>query len=309
MAQQDYKMNHFMFLPLAYNPGYAGSREMISANALYRSQWSKLSQQFPANFNQGTPSTTTGGSNTTYVNIHAPIKQVHGGLGLSIFNDDYIAAYQKFTGFNVTYAYRRPLLKGNLAIGATGGMIQGTDSYPYDPAEADPILQGRSGSAMAVDLSLGAYYNDEKMYFGISSTHINNPEIKLPGLSSVGMKLARHYYMVAGYNYTLNDLIKIQPSVLIKSANFNVSQFDINVNALYKDKFWLGTTYSSGHSIVALLGANITSQMRFGYSYDFQVSSIKNFSPGPIHEIWLSYDFNLKAPKRPTIIIKSPRYL
>ncbi len=59
MAQQDVLYTQYMFNTLAINPAYAGSRNVVSATALYRSQW------------VGIP----GAPKTTSVTIDAPCRQ------------------------------------------------------------------------------------------------------------------------------------------------------------------------------------------------------------------------------------------
>jgi len=57
MAQQEIMLSQYMFNQMVVNPGYAGSKNYISADALYRTQW----VNFP-----GAPTTET-------FSIHSPI--------------------------------------------------------------------------------------------------------------------------------------------------------------------------------------------------------------------------------------------
>ena len=41
-AQQDPQYTHYMFNTMSVNPGYAGQRNVLSATALYRTQWWEL---------------------------------------------------------------------------------------------------------------------------------------------------------------------------------------------------------------------------------------------------------------------------
>ena len=70
-AQQDPMYTHYMYNTLMVNPGYAGSRDALSDTALHRSQW--------IDFN-GAPITQT-------VTAHAPLRNEHIGVGLSMMND------------------------------------------------------------------------------------------------------------------------------------------------------------------------------------------------------------------------------
>src|SRR3954468_23378393 len=70
-AQQAPMYTHYMYNTLVINPGYAGSRDALTVTALHRSQWSDF---------KGSPSTQT-------LTMHAPMRNQHIGLGLSVMND------------------------------------------------------------------------------------------------------------------------------------------------------------------------------------------------------------------------------
>ena len=46
MAQQEIMLSQYMFNQMVVNPGYAGSKPYISADALYRKQWVDFSAQW-----------------------------------------------------------------------------------------------------------------------------------------------------------------------------------------------------------------------------------------------------------------------
>jgi len=70
-AQQDALYSQYMFNKLAINAGYAGSRELISADILYRYQWVNI---------EGAPKTVS-------ASIHAPLSNPHLAMGFSVSND------------------------------------------------------------------------------------------------------------------------------------------------------------------------------------------------------------------------------
>src|SRR5690242_20552077 len=43
-AQSDQHYTMFMYNKMLYNPAYAGSRDVVSANALYRRQWMQINR-------------------------------------------------------------------------------------------------------------------------------------------------------------------------------------------------------------------------------------------------------------------------
>ena len=70
-AQQDPQYTQYMYNTLSVNPGYAGQRDVLSATALYRTQWVGL---------DGSPKTLTFG-------IHSPLRNERIGLGLNIVHN------------------------------------------------------------------------------------------------------------------------------------------------------------------------------------------------------------------------------
>ena len=86
-AQQDPQFTQYMYSDLLINPGVAGSAG-ICATGLFRQQW--------AGFNEVIIDTVTGkekkfstSPQEILLTLHAPIKILHGGLGLSIYQDRY----------------------------------------------------------------------------------------------------------------------------------------------------------------------------------------------------------------------------
>jgi hypothetical protein len=92
-AQQDAGFSMYFFNPVYVNPGYAGSREVISGTMVHRSQWAAMN---------GAPSTQT-------FSLHSAIPNSRIGLGFQLYNDN--AGPMRNTGLNLSYAYHLPLSK------------------------------------------------------------------------------------------------------------------------------------------------------------------------------------------------------
>ena len=109
-AQQDPQYSLYMFNPLGVNPGYAGSRELLSGVLIHRSQWVGL---------DGAPETQA-------LAINTPMKNKKMGLGLQIINDK--IGPRTTQTLSASYAYRLKLGSGKLAFGLRGGIV----NYSYD---------------------------------------------------------------------------------------------------------------------------------------------------------------------------------
>ena len=64
-----------------------------------------------------------------------------------------------------------------------------------------------SVSGGAFDLGLGAYYQTEKLYAGISTQHLTKGDIKYDNVSTT---LERHYYLMGGYSIDLTSALVLK---------------------------------------------------------------------------------------------------
>ena len=103
LGQQDAMYSQYMFNTLAINPAYAGSRDMLSATAMLRSQWVGIA---------GAPETQT-------ISFDMPLRNKKIGLGVQAFNDN--IGITNLNGGFVSYAYRILMEKSTLAFGLQGG--------------------------------------------------------------------------------------------------------------------------------------------------------------------------------------------
>lgn len=297
-AQQDPQFTQFMHSKLIYNPGYAGTSEAICANVLYRQQW----VNFP------------GAPKTGLVSFDMPIGQLPIAIGLNVMTDQ--IGFSKTLFARLALAYNRHIGAGVLGIGIDGGVLQqqfnGTWITPDGNGVHDgtiPAYTSGSGTGstnpalnkLSYDVGFGAFYSiANKMYVGISSTHLAAQDIK--ATDSVKYKLARHYYIVGGYTFNFGEGGKhgINPNVKVKSDAAS-TQLDVNLTYIYNRMFWIGVSYRMQDAIAPMIGARFLKDksLKVGYSYDLTLSKIKGYSSGT-HEIMLGYCFNVKKPKKVT---------
>lgn len=284
-AQQDPQFTQFMHNKLIYNPGYAGTSEAICANVLYRQQW----VNFP------------GAPKTGLISIDMPIGRLPLGIGLNVMNDQ--IGFSKTLFARLALAWnKRGLGPGILGIGIDGGILQqqfnGNWITPDGPGP-DAAIPGYQANPklneLTYDLGFGAYYTiANKMYVGISSTHLTAQDISASG--SVKYSLARHYYLMGGYTFNLTQDHAIQPNIKVKSDAAS-TQLDVNLTYLFRNTFWVGVSYRMQDAIAPMIGARFLEKknLKVGYSYDVTTSKIKGYSAGT-HEIMLGYCFNVSKP-------------
>jgi hypothetical protein len=81
---------------------------------------------------------------------------------------------------------------------------------------------------------------------------------------------------------------------------------DANVNLMYNEKMWGGISYRLQDAISLLLGIELVSGMRVGYSFDIVTTAIGRNSWGS-HEIFLNYSLDLEKNRNQKY--KSVRFL
>ncbi|MCC6684537.1 MAG: type IX secretion system membrane protein PorP/SprF [Bacteroidia bacterium] len=286
-AQQDAMLSQYMFNGLFLNPAYAGTHKYTSATLLHRRQWTAFA----------------GAPVTSFVTIDGQILKERVGWGLMLSNDQIGVTGQ--TDFFANYNYQIPLGKGRLSMGLKLGVSQYTANLSaltvWD--KADVVFMGNRSSALLPKAGCGVYYYAEKFYAGVSIPTLwayDNTR-RFSFNIEEATHLRRHYFITGGYVIDVSKTVKIKPSVLIKYQSSAPAQADLNLNALFLEKFWLGVSMRSGDAMVIISEYQINKQLRIGYAFDYTYSRLSSYSGGT-HEIMLGYDFGK------LIKIKTPRY-
>jgi type IX secretion system PorP/SprF family membrane protein len=285
LAQQEQHFTQFMFNKLSYNPAFAGSTNAISATVLHRSQWVGF---------EGAPSAQV-------ISFNMPLMGGRVGTGGNVARQS-IGAEQRITMEGV-YAYRIPVAKGNLGIGLQGSVryrgINFNDPkiISTTPLSQDNAIEQGYQAKFLPNVGVGAYYNTENFYIGASVPRLIQNNLSF-GESKVLGKEQIHGYVMGGFVYPINANLKIQPQTMIKIAANSPLDGEANVSLIYMDKYTAGMTYRAGgstkvgigESIDILLAIQASEKLMLGFSYDYGLSEIKNFSSGSF-EVALRYYF------------------
>ena len=71
---------------------------------------------------------------------------------------------------------------------------------------------------------------------------------------------------------------------------------------MYDETIWFGVSYRTNDAIIGIIEYQANKRFRVGYSYDFTITEIGNYSNGS-HEIMIGYDFG-----KDLVNIKTPRF-
>lgn len=273
-AQQDPLFSQYMFNTLAFNPGYAGSADVMTVMALSRHQWVGF---------EGAPSTQT-------LAGHSPLRNQNIAIGASILNDK--AGPVKQTGAYIDLAYRiRTGANSRLAFGLKGGgnLFQ-ADLAGLSTVEADPSNQNLGGQFLP-NFGFGVYWHTPRAYVGLSAPKLLTNQLNTATASVITTaEEARHYFLVAGVVKDLGTELKFKPSIMVRAVEGAPLSLDVNANFLLRERVWFGAMYRFGDSFGVMAQYMLSRQLRVGYAFDLTTSRLGAYNSGT-HEIMLSYDF------------------
>ncbi len=275
-AQQLTFNSQYMLNQYLINPAAAGTQGNTSIGTSFRQQW--------AGFKDA--------PRTQMITANGKIGESM-GLGGVIYND--VTGPLRNVGVTGSYAYHiktseSTKLSLGLSLSLTQHVLDGSSFVLND--EVDQTLNGASFKSLNPDASFGAYYYGENFFIGAAVPQLIQKKYNFGESTLDSTKHVRHYYVSGGYKFKLATDFDLEPSVLLKATEASPIQFDINARLIYKQNLWVGVSYRNKESLVAMLGMK-RENFLIGYSYDYVVSNIRNYSAGT-HELYIEFQFGKK---------------
>ena len=272
-GQQLPHLSQYMFNDFFMNPAVAGTKNYSPLMLTIRNQWTGLNDA---------PTTQT-------LSFHSPIFKDM-GLGGIIVNDKTGPVSQ--TGIQLSYAYHLSLKQNSyLSFGLSGLLYQHVfdkDLIILDDPNDQAMQGGGKEKSIVPEASFGVHLYGKKYYVGFSAPQLFQSKVKCDrGSEQQINRLVRHYFVMGGYKFNLNEKFQIEPSLLFKAIVNAPVQVDINAKFIYMEMVWAGLSYRSQESIVAMLGFEYK-KFSLGYSYDYTLTTIRKYSTGS-HELFLAY--------------------
>jgi len=289
------------------NPAIAGAYGFTTLNLTSREQWAGF---------KGAPSTYTlstewrllkrkNSVSSSLFGLRKLQKSRQGrvGFGGVLYSDN--NGQVRNTGAKFAYSYHIDLPTTQLSLGVALNAFQirfdkENLTFPEDGVTEEPLLSGDFKESMfAPDASIGAFILGRRYYFGISANQLFQSTIKIGG-SLNHYRLTRHYFINSGYKFYIGQDYDIEPSFLIKTTEADVKGFlnklkgmqhqeDLSVRVYYRDDYWGGVAYRTNGDLLILTGMRYQ-QFYFEYSFDYALTSIRNYSYGS-HELSLGIRF------------------
>lgn len=304
-AQQDAEYSMYMFNGLYINPAYAGSKDVLSTNALYRHQWVGI---------KGAPRSAS-------IGIHAPFKRNQYAMGGLITFDK--LGLDQTIGAYVDYAYRlRFKNNSKLSFGIqAGGTYYKSDLPSADlPTSPDDVVFTDVTQLFLPNMGFGVYYYSKRFYIGAAAPHILNMSLNEKWSNEANRttvaKMYNHYIFTLGGVIGKDEAtVKFKPSALLKYVRNSPISTDVTASFLFVNRLWLGASYRFGwlgrddlalqerNHLIGLVEFLVTQQFRVGYAYDYEFTKLRTNTSGS-HEIMLGYDFGYSKERFVT-----PRYV
>ncbi len=272
--------SQYVLNPLSINPAYAGNRGVMNIAAFYRKQWVGV---------KGSPETMS-------IAADAPLYDDKMGLGLILMNDK--LGVTRETQINSNYSYKISMKSGILSLGLGAGLIMTNTAWSKLVVldQGDEFYLIDSKVFVVPNFSFGAYYSSQNYFAGFSIPKLLGQEFNFEKNRYVLKNTMKDYNYLfnTGYIFDLSPKLKFFPSVLVVLAPGDYVLFDINANFKVMDRFWLGAAYRNDRAISGLFQFQLSNQVKFAYTYDFDFAKLQTFSSGS-HEIMLRYEFRYKV--------------
>ncbi|HTL81102.1 MAG TPA: type IX secretion system membrane protein PorP/SprF [Bacteroidia bacterium] len=279
-AQQLPHYSQYVLNDYVLNPAIGGKNNYFVGMSANRYQWGGI----------------TDAPRTYVLSVHGPLKYDHMGVGGQLFTD--IVGPTRRTGFYGSYAYHAPLNdKMKLSFGLSAGILQFmVDGQKINLHDAgDLVITNSLQSVIMPDFGAGFLLYSDHWWVGGSCLQIQQSKIKFfDYMSNTTSVLTRHFFGQLGYQQPIGDDFIVEASALLKYVHPAPFQFDLGLRGIYKEKFWLGASYRSMDAIAMYAGFVMRENLILGYSYDYTLTNIGNYSTGT-HELIIGIRFNKKG--------------
>lgn len=288
---QDAGYSQFYANPLYLNPAFTGTSSHPRFSANYRNQWPSLGN--------------------TYVNYSVSfdqfLKSLNGGLGFQISNDTEGSGKITSSSANAIYSHHikinnRFFVDAALQAGATyigfnkSGLIFPSEINELNGAiEPNESILLEDASKIYPDFAIGFLGQLDSYFFGLSIHHLTRPDESLISGDQKGY-LPRKYTVNIGARthklqhgllskpYTLSPNIIYQQQGSFKQLNLGMY---INIGPLAGGVWFRQNLDVRPDAVIAMIGI-MREKFKIGYSYDFTLSQLSNYSFGS-HELSLIF--------------------
>jgi type IX secretion system PorP/SprF family membrane protein len=224
-------------------------------------------------------------------NLPRSKRMIH-GLGGNIFHSE--IGVLKSIGANIDYAIHYPVgEKTRFAAGASivieNRKLDVSEVSVRDPDEFYNHLLSSSTSQTDLNVRAGVLLYSQSFYVGLTYLPVLYKVLEASELA-----MTEPFYrgsLQAGVALPLNADVMLKPSILALIQVNNEVAIDYSAKAFFRENIWLGLTYRSIKSGVAIVGWNFNERLSASYSYEMSLGEFKQFNDGS-HELVVALRLN-----------------
>lgn len=299
---QDPLFTQFFSNALQLNPALAGRDLSPRFHTTYRNQWPEINNAF-----------------VTYnIEYDQFSDKLHGGVGFQLLHDKTGNGSLNTTAFSTMYSYQAILnQKWTINFGLKASFVQKSLDWgnviwgdQIDPSQGvvNPTQQPQGNNGLYIDFSSGFILFSKNLFLGASFDHLNKPNETFfynitdnNALNKIPIRSSFHggYKIKVLQNGLFHKELFFSPEFVIDLQS-NLKRYNFGtyfVDGIFDLGFWYRHTrfldansenFSPQDAFVVVIGIE-KNKMRFGYSYDFNISNLTTSSLGS-HEISFSID-------------------
>ncbi len=303
-GQHAFQSSLFMHDRYAFNPAFGGMERSLSANLLYRTQWSGL---------EGNPE-------SRMFDMHLPFYLWQGAIGFQVTSESLGA--EKQTSFLMSYNYIYESTVGLYSTGVRVGIAQnsldGTILRAPDGTYEGSIIDHHDVnlpngvvSGISPMVEAGVYFAGDYFESGLSMTGLYPAGITMDGEFHYSPKPVFHFF--GEYFVESFEQVSLYPVVYIKS-DLAQTQAEVSVRAEWLNHLTFSAGYrgfgkNSQDAMILSAGVRISPKFFLHYAYDIGLSSLQTAHEGT-HELLIQYNLGkIIGAGLPPRIIYNPRNL
>jgi len=283
-SQQAPVYSQYMLNGFLMNPAMAGSEGYSAVNLTVREQWIGF-QDAPSTYALSFQTRIMRESHISRATSPRRRNRLayrggRVGLGGYVFNHRNGAVDR--TGVRLTYAYHIEMDESQLSFGLSMVGYQyrvDKDRVTLESPDTDALWLNLQQSVFIPDADAGIYYTSKIIWAGFSVDQLFESALKFGDKGYDELTMERNYHLMGGYDFIIDKDWTVSPSTHIKIAENGKVQADISGKVYYKQDYWAGLSYRTGHSLIIGGGVSVD-RLVFGYSFDIGLNSIMKHSYG-----------------------------
>jgi type IX secretion system PorP/SprF family membrane protein len=275
MSQQDPLYSMSALQPLVVNPAAIGTRGKSEASVHARNQWSGAAN-----------------AKTFFAQYNGAYHNGQLATGMSFLNDRFGAFNRTMLSVAQAYQLQAHGFKLSVALNAnleeyTFGVSQLQHSMSNEIDQALLI----NGKQTIVNFGASAYAFSDRFWVGFSMPHLvrqNFRKVDDPNFQPAYQTV--NTVINAGGVAQLNEQWDYKPYFSLQFAQNVVPQLEVGTIAYWKKQIGGGVSYRFNDAVIAMLEYKTNDALQIGYSYDYTVSSLGDYTRGA-HEVMLRFHF------------------